>query len=200
MGIALGDLQVGPQRRQIDGGRALTHTAAYLLDALAADVSGGGQKAAGGLPAAHQAVVRELFTGHDDRTVKEFGRQLNIFHAVDRPGDVRRAGAQRILIELTGEFCHGNRGLGDGQGQRALLAPIHGVKGLLGLVGVKAHAHAVLLKNFLRLVKLGVLHRLLDLGQNIRQVQGLRGQLLQADVKLCLRPGEGDDVVLPQVR
>src|SRR5699024_6346583 len=57
VGIALHDLQIGPEGGQVHRGGALAHPAAGLLDGLTPHVGGGGEEAPGGGAAAHDAVV-----------------------------------------------------------------------------------------------------------------------------------------------
>ena len=164
----------------------MAHPAAGLLDGLAPHVGGGGQEAPGRRPAAHDAVVGEGLPRHQDGAVKVPGGQADVLHPVGAAGDVGGAAAQHILVELGGEVIHGGGGLGDVQGEVLGGPPVQAVIGRLGGGSIEGDAGVVGLENLSSLVKGGILHRGLHLGQDVSQVQLPREGLLEGDGKLGL--------------
>ena len=91
MGVALRDLQIGPQAGQIQGGGGLAHAAADLVHGFALDVSGSSLIALGSSPLAHGAVVGEHLTAVEHHAVEGGGGELDVVDPGGSAGDVGAA-------------------------------------------------------------------------------------------------------------
>ena len=194
MGVPLGDLQIGPQARQVQRGGGLADAAADLVHGLALDVGGGGLVASCGGPLAHGLVIGEGLPGVEHILVDGGGGELHVGLAGGGAAHLGLGGAQHVPEQQVLQRLGGDGGLlylgGDGDG----LAGLRRVQGDLGGGHVEVRAHLLRDDGVGLGVVGGVLHLAGGLVVDLLDGQGLGGDGGEGDIEL-----DGGTVKLRQI-